>query len=99
LKALPEMLGQDPRAVQEVVAAMQGMGDLVRMDETLLFHLDIIADVEKKLLAYFESKPEIDVAAFRDLVGTTRKYAVPMLNYFDTRGTTIRQGDVRVQGK
>jgi selenocysteine-specific elongation factor len=99
LKALPEVLGQDPRAVQEVVAAMQGMGDLVRMDETLLFHLDIIADVEKKLLAYFESKPEIDVAAFRDLVGTTRKYAVPMLNYFDTRGTTIRQGDVRVQGK
>lgn len=99
LKALPEALGQDAKVVQDVVAAMQGMGDLVRMEDTLLFHLDVIAEVEAKLVAHFESAPEIDVATFRDLVGTTRKYAVPMLNYFDTKGTTIRQGDVRVLAK
>lgn len=99
LKALPEALGQDAKAVQDVVAAMQGMGDLVRMDDTLLFHLDVIAAVEEKLLTYFQSQSEIDVATFRDLVGTTRKYAVPMLNYFDTKGTTMRQGDVRVLGR
>jgi selenocysteine-specific elongation factor len=99
LKALPEALGKDAKVVQDVVAAMQGMGDLVRMDDTLLFHLDVIAGVEEKLLTYFQSQTEIDVATFRDLVGTTRKYAVPMLNYFDTKGTTIRQGDVRVLGK
>ncbi|MBT5830222.1 MAG: selenocysteine-specific translation elongation factor [Candidatus Latescibacteria bacterium] len=99
LKALPEVLGQDAKAVQDVVAAMQGMGDLVRMDDTLLFHLDVVAEVEEKLVAHFESASEIDVGTFRDLVGTTRKYAVPMLNYFDTKGTTIRQGDVRVLAK
>ncbi|MFT5366974.1 MAG: selenocysteine-specific elongation factor [Candidatus Latescibacterota bacterium] len=99
LKALPEALGQDAKVVQDVVAAMQAMGDLVRMDDTLLFHLDVIADVEEKLVAYLQSESEIDVARFRDLVGTTRKYAVPMLNYFDTKGTTIRQGDVRILGK
>ena len=99
LKALPEALGQDAKVVQDVVAAMQAMGDLVRMDDTLLFHLDVIADVEEKLVAYLQSESEIDVAKFRDLVGTTRKYAVPMLNYFDTKGTTIRQGDVRILGK
>ena len=99
LKALPDALGQDAKVVQDVVAGMQAMGDLVRMDETLLFDLDVIAQVEEKLVAYFETQDEIDVGTFRDLVGTTRKYAVPMLNYFDTKGTTIRQGDVRVLAK
>lgn len=99
LKALPEALGQDAKVVQDVVAGMQAMGDLVRMDETLLFDLEVIAQVEEKLITYFETHAEIDVGTFRDLVGTTRKYAVPMLNYFDTKGTTIRQGDVRVLGK
>ena len=98
LKALPDVLGKDAKVVQDVVSAMQGMGDLVRMDDTLLFHLDVIAEVEEKLRTYFQTHSEIDVATFRDLVGTTRKYAVPMLNYFDTNGTTIRQGDVRVLG-
>jgi len=99
LKMLPEVLQADAKAVQEVVSAMQGLGDLVRLDDTLLFDLDVVADVESKLVAFLEANNEVDVAKFRDLVGTTRKYAVPMLNYFDTKGITLRQGDVRVLAK
>jgi selenocysteine-specific elongation factor len=36
------------------------------------------------------------MAQFRDLVGTSRKYAVPLLEWFDASGVTIRNGDVRV---
>jgi selenocysteine-specific elongation factor len=39
---------------------------------------------------------EITPAAFRDLIGTSRKYALPLLEYFDVIGITIRRGDVRV---
>lgn len=99
LKMLPEVLQADARVVQDVVSAMQGLGDLVRLDETLLFDLDVVAGVEARLIAFLEANNEVDVAKFRDLVGTTRKYAVPMLNYFDTKGITIRQGDVRVLAK
>ncbi len=35
---------------------------------------------------------------FRQLVGTTRKYALPLLNYYDSQGYTTRRGDVRVPG-
>ena len=38
------------------------------------------------------------VAEFRDLVGASRKYAVPLLEYLDQAGFTRRQGDVRVLG-
>ena len=98
VKALQEALQADAKAVQEVVAAMQGMGAAIRLENGALLHPDMAAQVEAKLVQYLKAHGEIDVATFRDLVGTTRKYAVPMLNYFDTQGTTMRQGDVRVLG-
>jgi selenocysteine-specific elongation factor len=36
------------------------------------------------------------MAQFRDLIGLTRKYAVPLLEWFDATGITLRSGDVRV---
>jgi selenocysteine-specific elongation factor len=36
------------------------------------------------------------MADFRNLLGTSRKYAVPLLEWFDARGITIRTGDYRV---
>jgi selenocysteine-specific elongation factor len=36
------------------------------------------------------------MAEFRDLIGTSRKYAVPLLEWFDAAGITLRNGDVRV---
>ena len=99
LKELPESINTDAKAVQDVVSAMQAIGSLVRMDDTLLFHPEVIAEVEEKLVDHLKNSGEVDVSTFRDLVGTTRKFAVPLLNYFDTKGTTIRQGDVRVLGR
>jgi selenocysteine-specific elongation factor len=34
-------------------------------------------------------------ASFRDLIGSSRKYTIPLLEYFDREGLTIRIGDVR----
>jgi len=61
-----------------------------------VFHRDAIAEAEKLLRDYFQANPEITVAAFRDLTGSTRKYALPLLEYFDRRKVTLRRGDVRV---
>lgn len=96
LNELPGAVGDKPEVVQNVVAALQAMGDLVRLEETLLFHPDVLQEVEGRLVDFLKANGEIEVSAFRDLVDTTRKYAVPLLNYFDGRGVTVRQGDVRV---
>ncbi|MGZ5299941.1 MAG: SelB domain-containing protein, partial [Actinomycetota bacterium] len=37
----------------------------------------------------------ITVSALRESLGTSRKYAVPLLEWFDQRGVTRREGDVR----
>jgi selenocysteine-specific elongation factor len=40
--------------------------------------------------------PKIDVGAFKDLTGVSRKYAIPLLEYLDRERVTRRVGDERV---
>ena len=96
LRGLPEAVHASAKAVQEVVSAMQAMGQVTRLDDTLLFHPEVIEEVARQLVDYLKKNAEIDVSTFRNLIATTRKFAVPLLNYFDTQGITIRQGDARV---
>ncbi|MGI8633044.1 MAG: SelB C-terminal domain-containing protein, partial [Solirubrobacterales bacterium] len=42
---------------------------------------------------------DITISGLRDLLGTTRKYAVPLATILDRRGITVRRGDVRVAGR
>ncbi len=44
---------------------------------------------------FFAKKPAMTVAEFRDILGTTRKYALPFLEYLDSNKITLRVGDVR----
>ena len=98
LKTLPDAIQVHASSVRDVVSAMQAMGGLVRLEDTLLFHPEVMEEVARQLVDYLKENGEIEVSTFRSLIGTTRKFAVPLLNYFDTQGITIRQGDVRVLG-
>jgi len=55
----------------------------------------IIAGVE----AHFNSHDRMSAAEFRDLIGTSRKYGMPMLEWLDARGITVRNGDYRTLRK
>jgi selenocysteine-specific elongation factor len=55
-----------------------------------------IAEIRAALEAALRKSGSLTMAAFRDLVGTSRKYAVPLLEWFDATGVTVRSGDVRV---
>ena len=96
LQELSVKVASDPETVQAIVGAMQAMGDLIRLDEGVLLHPDAFTEVEQKLVDYLKTNGKIEVSTFRDLVGTTRKYALPLLSYFDKQGVTAREGDVRV---
>ena len=54
-----------------------------------------IAEIRKRLEASVKRDGPITMARFRDAVGTTRKYAVPLMEWFDATGVTVRDGDVR----
>ncbi|MEA2720669.1 MAG: selenocysteine-specific elongation factor, partial [Candidatus Eremiobacteraeota bacterium] len=54
-----------------------------------------IAEIRKRLELAIGRDGPITMARFRDAVGTTRKYAVPLMEWFDATGVTVRDGDVR----
>ncbi|MDE2890228.1 MAG: selenocysteine-specific translation elongation factor [Gemmatimonadota bacterium] len=96
LNEIGVQLAQDAAEVHAVAAAMQAMGEIVRLEENLVFPPRTLEEIEQGLVSFLQRNREMSVSAFRDLVGTTRKYAVPLLNHFDNKGVTVRKGDVRV---
>ena len=54
-----------------------------------------VAEIRKRLETSVRRDGPITMARFRDAVGTTRKYSVPLMEWFDATGVTVRDGDVR----
>jgi selenocysteine-specific elongation factor len=72
---------------------------LVRIHGETFMHARALEDLKAKLRNYASAhEPErlIDVAAFKDLAGVSRKYAIPLLEYFDREQLTRRAGDKRL---
>jgi len=74
-------------------------GTIVRVNNEIFMHQSVLQGLKSKLLA-FASQHEparlIDVAAFKELAGVSRKYAIPLLEYFDRERVTRRAGDKRL---
>lgn len=72
---------------------------LVRIQGEMFMHAQVVQNLKVKLQTYAsQHEPErlIDVAAFKDLAGVSRKYAIPLLEYFDREHVTRRAGDKRL---
>jgi selenocysteine-specific elongation factor len=72
---------------------------LVRIQGEMFMHKQMVQDLKAKLHTYAaQHEPErlIDVAAFKDLAGVSRKYAIPLLEFFDREQVTRRAGDKRL---
>ncbi len=71
-------------------------GHLVRVSDDLYLHADVEADMRRRVLERLHNGTGLTVAEIRDLLGTTRKFAVPLCEYLDRAGVTRREGDLRV---
>ena len=89
----------DERLLKKVFQYLLESGVLVEVGESRVFHRKFVEEAEKRLVEFLRSHNEIRVSQFRDLIGATRKYALPLLIYFDTNNVTIKRGEVRVLGQ
>jgi selenocysteine-specific elongation factor len=69
---------------------------LVRVKESLFFHAAALDEIQNKLVAFLKERKEIGPGDIKDLLGVSRKYAIPLLEYFDGRRVTVRVGERRV---
>ncbi|OPZ69249.1 MAG: selenocysteinyl-tRNA-specific translation factor [bacterium ADurb.Bin478] len=72
------------------------MDRVLHLEGDLYFVREAVTEIENRLIAWGEHHSEISVSQFRELLATSRKYAVPLLGFFDQQGLTERSGDVRL---
>ncbi len=69
---------------------------LVRVKEALYFHASALDAIQDRVVAYLRERKEIGPGDIKDLLGISRKYAIPLLEHLDARRVTVRQGERRV---
>lgn len=97
VRELAAAAGEDAQA-EQMVAYLSETGALVRLRDDLALHRRWLDEAKERTRAFLRDKGKMTVAEFRDLLGTTRKYALPLLEHFDEQRLTRRMGDERYPG-
>jgi selenocysteine-specific elongation factor len=80
----------------DVLAALIDLGRLIKLSEEVLLLAETYRSGVEEIRAYLIAHQTITVAQVRDLVNTSRKYALAMMEHLDAQGITKRAGDERV---
>ena len=80
----------------EVVNLLDERGQVVKVSESVVFSASAYGDMVDTISEYLNRNGEISVADVRDLLGTSRKYALALMDHLDHVRVTRRVGDVRV---
>ena len=80
----------------ELFQVLVQSGKLVRVKESLFFHAQALDSIQTKLVALLRERKEIGPGDIKDLLGISRKYAIPLLEFFDQRRVTARVGERRI---
>ncbi len=81
--------------IQQLLPVLVNQGRLVKVKEDLYFHQDAMAQLKADLVAFLKQHREISVVQFKDLTQTSRKFTIPLLEFFDTTRVTVRVGEAR----
>jgi selenocysteine-specific elongation factor len=81
---------------KELLQVLLDQGRAVRLKDNVVFHPSTLEKAASVLVQFLRRHREITPLEFKDLLGVSRKYAIPLLEYFDSQKITIRVGDKRV---
>jgi selenocysteine-specific elongation factor len=87
--------GVSQAAVKKGFGLLVDHGRLVHVGGGIYFHRDAVEEAKRRLLAHFAKEDRFESVQFKYLLDTTRKYALPLLDYFDRMGLTRRAGNTR----
>lgn len=95
-KEFANQAGGNAAALKDIFEVACAEGFLVRVTDEIYLSAEADAEMRRRVVERLQSGTGATVAEIRDLLGTTRKYAVPVCEYLDRIGLTTRAGDLRV---
>ncbi len=88
-------LDADPKRTKEVLMHLVEEGQIVKTKEDLYFHARAVDELKNRLVEFLKSHGEITTPQFKEMTGVSRKYVIPLIEYFDSKNVTLRVGDSR----
>ncbi len=98
LKELQQQAEKQADAVLQLLKIAESGGAIMKISDELYLSVQTVELVKSKLKALMTDGTGKTMAEIRDALGTTRKYAVPLCEYLDHTGFTVRKDDLRFSG-
>jgi selenocysteine-specific elongation factor len=95
VKECEQAAARHQKSVRSLIALATCNGDLVEIGDGMYLHAEVEVELRRRLTAAFQRQPELTMSEIRELLGTSRKFGVPIGEYLDRVGFTTRHGDVR----
>ncbi len=96
---LAAKFSETPKEIDDILSVLLIQKEIARLEDGIFMHQRRLDEAEKRVIDYLRQNREITVSQFKELVeNTSRKFAVPLMQYFDAAEITERRGDVRVLG-
>jgi len=94
-KDLAESLSVDAARARDVLMLLVSERMIVKAKEDLYFHAAAVEDLKARVVDFLTTHGEMTTPQFKEIAGISRKYLIPLIEYFDSLNVTIRVGDSR----
>ncbi|MGI9569636.1 MAG: selenocysteine-specific translation elongation factor [Desulfobulbia bacterium] len=94
-KELAKSLDMDAKRAKDVLMHLVNEGAIVKVKEDLYFHVAAINTLRNKLVEFLQAQEQITTPQFKEMTAVSRKYVIPLAEYFDSTNVTLRVGDFR----
>ncbi len=95
VKELSNTLNFEQSQAKDVLMLLVDEGMIVKVKEDLYFHAKAVQELQQKIVDFLVSHEEMTTPQFKEMAGVSRKYLIPLIEYFDAQNVTIRIGDIR----
>jgi len=90
---------REEKVLRELLKVLQYQKVVERLPGDLYFYTGHLDNLKRLIAAHFADHEELTVGEFKELVGASRKYTIPLLEYADQQGWTRRVGEVRIKNR
>ena len=94
-KDIPTAVGLPEAQAKPILDRLIAGKHLIRIKPDLYVHAEVVTELRGRLLAFLDAHKTIDAQQWKELTGASRKYTIPLAEYFDGEKLTLRVGDLR----
>jgi selenocysteine-specific elongation factor len=94
-KDVPAATGLSEAQAKQLVDRLIAGKRLIKIKPDLYMHAEVVAELRTRLVAFLERHQTIDAQQWKELTGASRKFTIPLAEFFDGEKLTLRVGDLR----